>query len=76
MATKKDSYPLPFTEEVINTIARHEVYTFLDKFLRYHQISIALEEQHKTTFVTNWGDFVWFVMPFDVKNGPLLIKGQ
>jgi hypothetical protein len=32
VATKKDPYPLPFTEEVIITIARHEVYTFVDGF--------------------------------------------
>jgi hypothetical protein len=30
---KKDPYPLPFTDEVINTIVGHEVYTFLDGFL-------------------------------------------
>jgi len=34
--TKKDPCPLTFTDEVINTIARHEVYTFLDGFLGYH----------------------------------------
>jgi hypothetical protein len=33
VATKKDSYLLPFTNEVINIVARHEVYTFLDGFL-------------------------------------------
>ncbi len=38
---KKDLYPLPFTDEVINTIAGHEVYTFLDGFYGYHQISIT-----------------------------------
>jgi hypothetical protein len=38
---KKDPYPLPFTDEVVNTIAGHEVNTFLDGFSRYHQISIA-----------------------------------
>ncbi len=32
--TKKD--PLPFTNEVINTLAKHEVYTFLDGFFGYH----------------------------------------
>jgi hypothetical protein len=36
VATKKDLYPLPFTNEVINTITKHEVYTFLDRFSRYH----------------------------------------
>jgi hypothetical protein len=40
--TKKDSYPLPYTNEVINTIVGHEVYTFLDGFFGYHQISIEL----------------------------------
>ncbi len=33
VVTKKDPYPLPFTNEVINTITKHEVYTFLDEFL-------------------------------------------
>ncbi len=32
VTTKKDPYLLPFIDEVINTIARHEVYTFLDGF--------------------------------------------
>jgi hypothetical protein len=36
LATKKDPYPLPFTNGVINTIARHEVYTFLDGFSKCH----------------------------------------
>jgi hypothetical protein len=34
--TTKDPYPLPFTNEVINIVARHEVYTFLDGFFGYH----------------------------------------
>jgi hypothetical protein len=42
---------LPFTNEVINIVARHEVYTFLDGFFRYHQISITLKDQYKTAFV-------------------------
>jgi hypothetical protein len=35
-ATKKDPYPLPFTDEVINIVVGHEVYTFLDDFFGYH----------------------------------------
>jgi hypothetical protein len=38
---KKNPYPLPFTNEVLNTIVGHEVYTFMDKFLGYHHILIA-----------------------------------
>ncbi len=40
--TKKDPYLLNFTNKVINIEARNEVYTFLDDFFKYHQISIAL----------------------------------
>jgi len=49
--TKKDPYPLPFIDEVINMVARHEVYTFMVEFLGYHQISIVTKYQHKTTFI-------------------------
>jgi hypothetical protein len=41
--TEKDPCPLPFTNEVIYTLAGHEVYIVLDGFPGYHQISIALE---------------------------------
>ncbi len=67
--TKKDHYPLPFTDEVINIVVGHEVYTFLHTFSRYHQILMAPKNQHKTACVTNCGAFVWVVMPFGVKNG-------
>jgi hypothetical protein len=50
MATKKNPYPLPFSNEVMNTIARYEDYSFLDG---YHQISVAPKDKYKTTFVTD-----------------------
>ncbi len=53
VATKKDPYPLPFTNEVLNTIARYEAYSFLDGYSGYHQISIVLEDRYKITFVTD-----------------------
>jgi hypothetical protein len=55
VAIKKDPYPLPFTNEVINIVDRHKIYTFLDKFSRYHQISITPKDWHKITFVIDWG---------------------
>ncbi len=67
--TKKDPYPLPFTN-VIKTITRHEVYTFLDCSFRYHHISITSKNYYKIAFVIDWGAFVGVVMPLGVKNGP------
>jgi len=51
--TKKDTCPLPFIDEMLNTIARYEAYYFLNGYSRYHQISIAPKDRYKTTFVTN-----------------------
>jgi hypothetical protein len=31
---------------------------------------IAHENRYKTTFITDWGAFVWVVMPFGFKNVP------
>jgi hypothetical protein len=69
-ATKKNRYPLPFFDEVLNIVAGYEAYSFLDRYSRYHQIFIAPKDRYKTTFVIDWGAFVWMVMPFGVKNGP------
>jgi hypothetical protein len=51
VATKKDPYPLPFTYEVLNIVARYEAYSFLGGYSRYHQIYIIQENKYKTTFV-------------------------
>jgi len=53
--TKKDPYPLPFTDEVLNTIVEYEAYSFLNGYSRYHQMYIAPEDIYKTTFVTYLG---------------------
>jgi hypothetical protein len=57
LRTKKDPYPLPFIDEVSNTIVRHDTYYFLDGYFWYHHIFIALEDRYKITFVTYWGAF-------------------
>jgi hypothetical protein len=44
-------------DEVINIVVGHAIYTFLNGFLGYHQISITLEDQHKIAFVPNWRAF-------------------
>jgi hypothetical protein len=49
--TKKDPYPCPFTYEVLNIVVGYEAYYFLDGYLGYDQIFIALEDIYKTTFV-------------------------
>ncbi len=52
-AATKDPYPLFFTNEVLNMVARYEAYSFLNGYLRYHQIFIVLEDRYKIAFVTD-----------------------
>jgi len=68
--TKKDPYPLPFIDEVLNIITNYEAYSFLDGYSWYHQISIALKDRYKTAFITKLGGFIWKVISFRVKNEP------
>jgi len=66
---KKDPYPLPFMEEVLDMVAWHEVYLFLDGFSCYH-ITITLENRYKIAFITDLGTFIWIIMLFGLKNVP------
>jgi hypothetical protein len=42
--------------------------SFLDYYSRYHQISLAKEDEEKTTFITPFGAFCYTSMPFGLKN--------
>ncbi|MCO5549113.1 hypothetical protein L7F22_002579 [Adiantum nelumboides] len=69
-ATKRDHFPLPFQDEILNEVAGHERYTVCDGYSSYYQIRIAEEDQHKTIFITPWGCFAFRVMPFGLTNVP------
>ena len=43
-AMKRDHFPLPFQDEILNEVAGHETYTVCDGYLGYFQISIAEED--------------------------------
>ncbi len=34
--TKKDQYPLPFCEEILEEVTGYEMYTFGDGYMGYH----------------------------------------
>ncbi|MCO5561161.1 hypothetical protein L7F22_014782 [Adiantum nelumboides] len=69
-ATKKDPYPLPFIDQILDSVAGHERYSVCDGYSGYFQLKIAVEDQRKTTFITPWGCFCYIVLPFGLTNGP------
>jgi hypothetical protein len=50
-ATKKDPYPLPFIDEMLNIVVGYDAYSFLNGYSGYHQISIAPKDKYKIAFI-------------------------
>uniref|UniRef100_A0A2N9JAZ1 Reverse transcriptase domain-containing protein n=1 Tax=Fagus sylvatica TaxID=28930 RepID=A0A2N9JAZ1_FAGSY len=69
-ATRKDHFPLPFIDQILERVAGHKYYCFLDGYSSYYQIEIALEDQGKTTFTCPFGTFAFRRMPFGLCNAP------
>nr|GEZ52660.1 DNA-directed DNA polymerase [Tanacetum cinerariifolium] len=69
-ATRKDHFPLPFIDQMLERLAGNEFYCFLDGFLGYFQISIDPQDQEKTTFTCPYGTFTYRRMPFGLCNAP------
>ena len=43
--TRKDHFPLPFVDQILERVTWHEFYCFLDRYSGYNQTEIALEDQ-------------------------------
>ena len=69
-ATRKDHFPLPFINQMIEKLSRHEYYCFLDGYSGYNQILVAPENQEKTTFTCPYSTFAYKRMPFGLCNAP------
>ncbi|XP_075080252.1 uncharacterized protein LOC142165779 [Nicotiana tabacum] len=69
-ATRKDHFPLPFIDQMLDRLAGHEYYCFLDDYSGYNQIVICPEDQEKTTFTCPYGTFAFKRMPFGLCNAP------
>ncbi|XP_020963521.1 phosphatase and actin regulator 4B-like, partial [Arachis ipaensis] len=70
VATRKDHYPLPFIDQMLDRLAGKSHYCFLNGFTGYFQIHITPEDQKKTTFTCPFGTFAYKRMPFGLCNAP------
>nr|GEW27221.1 retrovirus-related Pol polyprotein [Tanacetum cinerariifolium] len=69
-ATRKDHFPLPFMDQMLERLAGNQNYCFLDGFSGYFQIPIDPKDQEKTTFTCPYGTFACHRMPFRLCNAP------
>ena len=67
-ASPKDDFPLPHIDMLVDSTAGHSVLSFMDGFSGYNKIMMAPEDMEKTSFITEWGTYCCWVMPFRLKN--------
>ena len=48
--TKKDHYPLPFIDQMLERLSKHTHFCFLDGYSGFSQIHVSADDQAKTTF--------------------------
>ena len=68
--TRKDHFPLPSIDQMLDRLAGHPHFCFLDGYSGYNQIAIAPKDQEKTTFICPFGTFAFRRMPFGLCNAP------
>jgi hypothetical protein len=73
-ATRKDHFPLPFIDHMVEQLAGHEYYCFLDGYSGYNQVPVDPEDQEKTTFTCPFGTFAYRRMPFGLCNAPVTFQ--
>ena len=70
-ATRKDHFPRPFTDQMLDKLASYKYYYFLDAYSDYNQITIAPEDQKKTIFTCPYGTIAFKKMSFGLCNIPV-----
>ncbi|KAL0285914.1 UNVERIFIED_CONTAM: Retrovirus-related Pol polyprotein from transposon.6 [Sesamum radiatum] len=68
-ATRKDHFSLPFIDQMVEKLAGHEYYYFLDGYSGYHQVAIALRIRENHIYLPLW-HFCIRRMPFGLCNAP------
>jgi hypothetical protein len=64
----KDPFPLLRIDQIVNSTAGSVLVCFLDCYSGYHQISLKVSNQDKTSFITPHDIYCYTTMTFGLKN--------
>src|SRR2546430_17574218 len=73
--TKKDNYPLPRIDKILDSIGKAQWFTSLDLASGYWQVEMKEEDKPKTAFIIKNGTYEFNVMPFGLCNASGTFKG-
>jgi hypothetical protein len=68
--TKKDNYPLPRINEILDSLGNAQWFSSLDLASGYWQVEMREEDKPKTAFISRNGTYEFNVMPFGLCNAP------
>ena len=68
--TKKDVYPLPRIDDILDTLGESRFFSSLDLASGYWQVELDHESRQKSAFTTYCGLFEFVRMPFSLCNAP------
>jgi hypothetical protein len=68
--TKKDHYPLPFIDQMLERLSKKSHFCFFDGYSGFSQIAVKKQDQEKTTFTCPYGTYAYRLMPFGLCNAP------
>ncbi|XP_038885966.1 uncharacterized protein LOC120076269 [Benincasa hispida] len=66
--TKKDHFPIPFLDQMVERLAGKPFFCFLVGFSGFYQIPITQEDQKKTIFTCTYGTYAFKRMAFGLCN--------
>ena len=55
--TKKDVYPLPYRDDLLDELLCDQYLSIIDLVSGYHQIRLVPDDHEKTAFITQYGLF-------------------
>ena len=68
--TRKDVYPLPRVDDILDTLGNARYFTTLDLASGYWQVPLDEDARPKTAFTTHQGLYEFVRMPFGLCNAP------
>ncbi|KZS19675.1 Uncharacterized protein APZ42_013835 [Daphnia magna] len=68
--TKRDVYPLPRIDDVLDRLASAQFFSCLDLASGYWQVPVAVEDKEKTAFITPDGFYQFSRLPFGLNCAP------